>query len=66
MRRENRIEREEVPVISQALVVRQENVLLLCLRFFLRLRLRPVIHIMSDVVAIAAFRELSHNASRMW
>ena len=30
------------------------------------MRLRPVIHIMSDVVTIAAFLELGHNASCMW
>lgn len=30
------------------------------------LRSRPVVQIMSDFVAVAAFRELFHNARNVW
>lgn len=52
-------------MIRQALVAWRQDVLLLCLQFFLWLCFRPVIHIMGDVVTIAAFLELGHNACRM-
>ncbi len=46
--------------------VRQQNALLLCLQFSFGLRGRPVIKIMGDKMAIAAFPELCHNTGCMW